>query len=78
MTEFYALIKKYWYAIPVIIIGYLVYSMFAKKKRRTRRRRSTRTQVRRSVRRSGRKLKFGSPAWRKRYIKPGRRKKRKK
>jgi len=73
-TEF---LKKYWYAIPIVLV--LALFMF-KKKRSNIRRRQQRYRGRFVSRRrsSGRKLKFGSPAWRRKYarkIKRGRRRK---
>jgi len=81
-TDFKALLTKYWWAIPIVLI--LALFLF-KKKRTSRRRRQPRYRGRfvprsRGRRSGGRKLKFGSAAWRRKYarrIKRGRSKRKK-
>jgi len=65
--DFKALLSKYWWAIPIVLV--VAFMMFRKPKsyRRRRRMQRLRRRVSRRISRAGRKLKFGSPAWRRRY-----------
>jgi len=76
--DFKALLSKYWWAIPIVLV--VAFMMFRKPRsvRRRRRMQRLRRRVSRRRARTGRRLKFGSPAWRRKYarrIKRGRKRK---